>query len=80
MCETTRLTLFVEMGLEKPRRKGQSSIGRIKKAKSEYEKLEPSDVFSAVESLKALVVMTERVDKRGRVLVLAVFDVSRAHF
>ena len=35
-----------------------------------------------VESLKALVshVMTERVDKRGRTLVLAVFDVSRAHF
>ena len=57
----------------------------IKKAKSEYEKLEPSDVVSAmppVESLKALVshVMTERVDKRGRTLVLAVFDVSRAHF
>ena len=57
----------------------------IKKAKSEYEKLEPSDVFSAmppVETLKALVshVMTERVDKRGRILVLAVFDVSRAHF
>ena len=50
----------------------------IKKAKSEYEKLEPSDVFSAmppVESLKALVshVMTERVDKRGRILVLAHF-------
>ena len=40
----------------------------IKKAKSEDEKLEPSDVFSAmppVESLKALVshVMTERVDE-----------------
>ena len=35
-----------------------------------------------VESLKALVshVMRERVDKRGRILVLAVFDVSRAHF
>ena len=35
-----------------------------------------------VESLKALVshVMTERVDRRGRNLVLAVFDVSRAHF
>ena len=35
-----------------------------------------------MESLKALVshVMTERVDKRGRILVLAVFDVSRAHF
>ena len=34
-----------------------------------------------VESLKALVshVMTERVDRRGRNLVLAVFDVSRAH-
>ena len=57
----------------------------IKKAKSEYEKLEPSDVFSAappVESVKALFshVMTERADKRGRILVLAVFDVSRAHF
>ena len=43
-----------------------------------------SDLFSAmppVESLKALVshVMTERVDRRGRNLVLAVFDVSRAH-
>ena len=60
-------------------------VREIKKAKSEYEKLEPSDVFSAmppVESLMALVshVMTERVDKRGRILVLAVFDVSRAHF
>ena len=45
------------MGLEKQGRKGQSSIGR-EKAKSQYEKLEPSDVFSAmppVESLKALV-------------------------
>ena len=57
----------------------------IKKAKSEDEKLEPSDGVSAkppVESSKALVshVMTERVDKRGRNLVLAVFDVSRAHF
>ena len=57
----------------------------IKQAKSEFEKLAPSDVFSAtlpVESLKALVnhVMTERVDRRGRNLVLAVFDVSRAHF
>ena len=44
----------------------------IKKAKSEDEKFEPSDVFSAippVESLKALVshVMTERVGKRGRI-------------
>ena len=60
-------------------------VREIKKAKSEDEKLEPSDVSSAmspVESLKALVshVMTERVDKRGRTLVLAVFDVSRAHF
>ena len=59
-------------------------VGEIKKAKSEDEKLEPSDVFSAmppVESLKAMVshVMTERVDRRGRNLVLAVFDVSRAH-
>ena len=53
----------------------------INKAKSEDEKLEPSDVFSAmklVESLKALVshVRTERVARRGRDLVLAVFDVS----
>ena len=38
--------------------------------------------MSPVESLKALVshVMTEKVDKRGRTLKLAVFDVSRAHF
>ena len=60
-------------------------VREIKRAKSEDEKLKPSDVFSAmppVESLKALVshVMTERVDRRGRQLVLAVFDVSRAHF
>ena len=57
-------------------------VREIKRAKSE-EKLEPSDVFSAiVESLKALVghVMTERLDKRGRNPVLAAFDVSRAHF
>ena len=35
-----------------------------------------------VESLKALVshVMTERVDRRGRNWVLAVFEVSKAHF
>ena len=42
-------------------------VGEIKKAKSEDEKLEPSDVFSAmppVGILKAMVshVMTERVD------------------
>ena len=60
-------------------------VREIKKANSEDEKLEPSDLFSAmppVESLKALVshVTTERVDRRGRNLVLAVFDVSRAHF
>ena len=75
-------------GLEKQKEKkvrARLVVREIKKAKSEYEKLEPSDVFSAmppVESLKALVshVMTERVDKRGRILVLAVFDVSRAHF
>ena len=65
--------------------KARLVLGEIKKAKSEYEKLEPSDVFSAmppVESLKALVshVMTERVDKRGRILVLTEFDVSRAYF
>ena len=59
-------------------------VREIKRAKSEDEKLEASDVFSSmppVESFKALVshVMTERVDKRGRNLVLAVFDVSRAH-
>ena len=57
----------------------------IKKAESEYEKLEPSDVFSAIppiERKKALVshVMTERIDKRGQNLVLAAFDASRAHF
>ena len=73
-----------------PKNKGEKVRARlvvreIKKAKSEYEKLEPSDVFSAmppVESLKAFAshVMTERVDKRGLTLVLAVFDVSRAHF
>ena len=60
-------------------------VREIKRAKSEDMKLEPSDVFSAmppVESLKALVshVMTERVDKCGRNLVLAVLDVSRAQF
>ena len=59
-------------------------VREIKTAKSEDEKLEPSDLFSAmppVESLEALVshVMTERVDRRGRNLVPAVFDVSRAH-
>ena len=59
-------------------------VREIKKARSEGEKREPSDVFSAmppVESLKALDshVMTERVDRRGRNFVLAVFDVSRAH-
>ena len=73
-------------GSLKKRRKGQSSISlESKKAKFECEELEPSDVFSAmppVESLKALVshVMTERVDKRRRILVLAMFDASRAHF
>ena len=65
--------------------RGRLVVRELKKAKSEDEKLEPSDVFSAmppVESLKALAshVMTERVDKRGRHLVLAVIDVSRAHF
>ena len=60
-------------------------VREIKKAKSEDEKLEPSDLFSAmppVESLKALVsnLMTERVVRRGRNLVLAVLGVSRAHF
>ena len=60
-------------------------MGEIKNTKSEYEKLEPSDVFSAmpqVENLKTLVslVMTERVDRRGGTLVLAVFHASRAHF
>ena len=42
-------------------------------------------MFSAmppVKSVKALIshVMMERVDKRGRILVLEVIDVSRAHF
>ena len=64
------------MGLEKQGEKVRARlvVREIKKAKSEYEKLEPSDV-SLVSH-----VMTERVDKRGRILVLAVFDVSRAHF
>ena len=65
--------------------KARLVVREIKRAKSEDEKLEPRDVFSAmppVESLKAWVshVMTERVHRRGRNLVLAVFDVSRAHF
>ena len=60
-------------------------VREIKKAKSEDDKLQPSDVFSAmppVESLNALIshVMAERVDRRGQNWVLAVFDVSRAHF
>ena len=46
-------------------------VREIRKAKTEDEKLEPSDVISAmppVESLNAFVshVMTERVDRRGR--------------
>ena len=57
----------------------------IKKAKSEYETLGPSDVYFAmppVESLKALVshVMTERVAKRGRTLVLAVLTYQKGTF
>ena len=76
------------MGPEKQGRKkvrARLVVREIKKAKSEDEKLEPSDVLSAmppVESLKGLVshVVTERVGKRGRTLVLAVFDGSRAHF
>ena len=65
--------------------RAQRVVREIKKAKSEDEKIERSDVFSAmppVESLKALVshMMTERVGRRGRNLVLAVFDVSRTHF
>ena len=60
-------------------------VREIKKARSEDEQLESSDLFSAmppVESLKALVshLMTERVGRRGRNLVFAVFGVSRAHF
>ena len=59
-------------------------VREIKKAKSVDEKLELSDLFSAmppVESLKALVshLMTERVGRRERNLVFAVFGVSRAH-
>ena len=53
-------------------------VREIMRTKTEDEKLEPSDVFSAmppVESLKALVshVMTERFDRRGRNLALAMF-------
>ena len=59
-------------------------VREIKYVKSEDEKLEPSDVFSAmppVESLKALVsnVITERTDKRGRNSVLAVFLTCQEH-
>ena len=58
-------------------------VREFKNAKSEDEKLEPSDVFSAMpplESLKALVghVMTERTDKRGQNMVLEVFDVFKS--
>ena len=54
--------------------RGRLVVREIKKAKSEYEKLDTSDVSSAmppVESLKAFIshVMTERVGKRGRILV-----------
>ena len=57
-------------------------VREIKKAKTEDEKLEPSDVFPAVPPvgcLKALIshVMTERVGGRGPNLVLGVFDMSR---
>ena len=60
-------------------------VREIKKSTTEDEKLEPCDVFSAkppVESLTALVshVMTERVGRRGRNLVLEVFDVPKPHF
>ncbi|CAK0892249.1 unnamed protein product, partial [Prorocentrum cordatum] len=67
-----------------PERECKERQGRPCSLKWE-EKLEPSDVISAmplVESLKELVshVMTERFDQRGRRLALAVFDASRAHF
>jgi hypothetical protein len=57
----------------------------VKKAKKVEDRLQPHEVFSAmppVESLKALVshMMTEQVDPDGDSLVMAVFDVSRAHF
>ena len=56
---------------------------KIKKAKSEYEKLEPGDVISAMLPVELDSIGqsrdTERVDRRGRNLVLAVFDVPRAH-
>ena len=64
--------------------KARLVVREIEKDKSEDEKLETCDLFSAmppVVSLKALVshVMTERFDRSGRNLVLAVFDMSRAH-
>ena len=55
-------------------------VREIKKSKSEDEKLEPSDVFSAMPPVESLKALAERVDKSGRTLVLAVVDVSRAHF
>ena len=86
MRGTTRPTFLTEMRSEEESEKVRARlvVREIKKAKSKDENLEPSDLFSAmppVESLKASVshVMTERVDGRGRNLVLAVFDVSRAH-
>ena len=87
MCGTTGKPHSLEWVLKNKGEKVRARmvVKEIKRAKSEDEKLEPSDVFSAmppVESLKALVshVTTERTDKRGRKLVRAVFDVSRAHF
>ena len=47
-------------------------VREIKKAKSEYEKLLPSDVFSAMPPVESLLALVSHM--------LAVFDVSRAHF
>ena len=70
MRGTARPTLLTEMGSEEQGSKGQSTTGceRIKKAKSDDEKLEPSDVFSAMPPVESFhhamvsYVMTERVD------------------
>ena len=76
--------LLTEMGSEKQGRKDQSTTVR-RSRKPNLEARTERCVFcnaTSVESVKALVslVMTERVGKRGRILVLAVVDVSRAHF
>ena len=56
MCGTTRQTLLIEMGPEKQGRKVRARlvVREIRKVTSEYEKLEPSDVFSAMPPVESL--------------------------